>query len=376
MPHHGSTRIASWIQMRKEILEITRTQQYADSNLVPVQIGVQPQSKGKSKHGKDARITSSEKVKDDDQRKCYYCREAGHAKSQRRTRLKDLTDAEWKPVTASSQPSSIAADAPLADDHVTMFLETTVRSDAGSTAPTGSERVKLISAIPTCEICLMTDTCAGGGSCPRGSDQTAQKDTTVASTQFVTAPDDSAHGNVDETHFESHKFQVQCSEADVVFSISSAGRISQQSDWFELDEGYQVMLPGTGGQTTRTCAKDSYVAKMEENRGAYWLRGSAAESTDGAPLSMKFRVARLVVEATTDSETDFDVNATQLEESEETCRLKHKTIPRHVNRDIHDARQIAHLQSRSRSGETVDQAHIPQASTHEGEDRRGKDHLL
>ena len=64
--------------MRKEILEITRSQQYTDSNLVSVQIGVQPKSKGKSKHGKDAKITSSEKVKDHDQRKCYYCREAGH----------------------------------------------------------------------------------------------------------------------------------------------------------------------------------------------------------------------------------------------------------------------------------------------------------
>ena len=34
-----STRIASWIQMRKEILKISRAQQHADSNLVPVQIG-------------------------------------------------------------------------------------------------------------------------------------------------------------------------------------------------------------------------------------------------------------------------------------------------------------------------------------------------
>ena len=64
-----STGIASWIQMRKEILEITRTQQYADSNLVPTQIGVQPKSKGKDKDGKDARNESSEKVKDDDRRK-------------------------------------------------------------------------------------------------------------------------------------------------------------------------------------------------------------------------------------------------------------------------------------------------------------------
>ena len=53
-----STRIAVWIQMRKEILEITRTQQYADSNLVPVQIGVQPKRKGKGKDGKDARNES------------------------------------------------------------------------------------------------------------------------------------------------------------------------------------------------------------------------------------------------------------------------------------------------------------------------------
>ena len=100
-----STGIASCMQVRKEILEITRTQQYTDGNLVPVQIGVQPKSKGKSKHGKDARIKSSEKVKDDDQRKCYYCRKAGHAKSQSRTRSQDLADAEWKPVTATSRLS-------------------------------------------------------------------------------------------------------------------------------------------------------------------------------------------------------------------------------------------------------------------------------
>ena len=81
-----------------------------------------------------------------------------------------------------------------------------------------------------------------------------------------------------------------------------------------------------------------------------------------------------VAEATTDSEIEFD--ATQLEESEEARRLKHKTILRHVNRDVHDARQIAHLQSKTRSGETVDQAHRPQAGKHEGEDRRGKDHLF
>ena len=274
-----STGIASCIQVRKENLEITRTQQYIDSNLMPVQIGVQPKSKGKSKHGKDARKKSSVKVKDED-RKCYHCREAGRAKSRSRTRLKDLADAEWKPVTANTPPSSAAADTPLVNYYVTTFLvtvphgkrktprarvkiETTMRSDAGSTAPTGSGRVRLTSAIPTCKTCLMTDTCAGGGICPRGSDQTAQRDTTLATTQSVTALDDPAHGNVGETHFENHMFQVRLDEADVGFSISSAGKISQQSDWFESDGGYQVMQPDPGEQT-RTCAKDSKVAKLEE----------------------------------------------------------------------------------------------------------------
>ena len=53
------------------------------------------------------------------------------------------------------------------------------------------------------------------------------------------------------------------------------------------------------------------------------MPGSAAKSTDGAPLNLKFGVARRVVEATTDSESEFD--ASQLEESAETRRLKHKT---------------------------------------------------
>ena len=119
-----STGIASWIQMRNKIIKITRTQEYADSNLVPTQIGVQPKSKGKGKDVKDARNESSEKVKNDGRRKCYYCREAGRARSQSRTRLKDMADAEWKLVTANSRPSSTAAVAPLADDHATTFLVT------------------------------------------------------------------------------------------------------------------------------------------------------------------------------------------------------------------------------------------------------------
>ena len=172
------------------------------------------------------------------------------------------------------------------------------------------------------------------------------------------------------THFGNHKFQVRFDEAGVDFSILSAGKTSQQSNWLE---GYQVMLPGPG-EESRTCAKDSNVAKLDKNLRVYWLPGSAAENKDGAPLITEFRVERLVVEATTDSETEFD--ATQLEEGEKPRRFKHKVILRHVNRDENDTRQIIHLQSRMRNAETVDQAHRPQADTHEGEDTRGKDHLF
>ena len=59
-----------------------------------------------------------------------------------------------------------------------------MRSDAGSSVPTESGRFR------------------------EASDQTAQGDTTLVTTQFVTARDDSAHGNVDETHFEGHKFEM------------------------------------------------------------------------------------------------------------------------------------------------------------------------
>ena len=50
-----------------------------------------------------------------------------------------------------------------------------------------------------------------------------------------------------------------------------------------------------------------------------------------------------------------------------------KTILFHMNRDEDDTRQIVHRESRIRNGETVDQAHRPQAGTHEGEETR-EDH--
>ena len=125
-------------------------------------------------------------------------------------------------MTANSHPNDTAAVVPLhcsLSDERTMtchgampcveerktpcedvHVETMMRSDAGGTAPTGTERVKLTYVFETCETFLMWDNCAGGGICRRGSDQTAQNDTTATTMQLATAQDDPVHGNVGKAH--------------------------------------------------------------------------------------------------------------------------------------------------------------------------------
>ena len=66
----NSVRLTSWSQMQEEILEITRTQQYIDSQPMPMQLGANPKSKGKSKEskgkgkGKGKDIKGKDKAKD------------------------------------------------------------------------------------------------------------------------------------------------------------------------------------------------------------------------------------------------------------------------------------------------------------------------
>ena len=116
----SSVRIKSWNQMREEILEITRTQHYIDSQPMPMPLGANPKSKGKGEDvkGKDkakaVKNESSKKVKSDDRRKCFYCNKTGHVKAECRRRLKDFADAEGKPVAASPHPHEATAIVPVA----------------------------------------------------------------------------------------------------------------------------------------------------------------------------------------------------------------------------------------------------------------------
>ena len=351
--------------------------------------GKDSQDIGKSKD-KDTKNESSKKVKAEDQRRCYYCQKTGHVWSQCGSRLNDLADAEERSVIANSHPNDTAAivlvHCSLPNEYVMTFpmalpcgvretpceynnAHTTLRSDAGSIAP------KLTCAIPTCETFLMVGTCAGGSICPRGSDPTAQKDTTVVTMQLVTALDDPVHGHVGKTHFGSRdgrKLQVQHDEGGVSFSTVSISEPSQRGNWFA---GCQAMLPGVSGEHHAAREMDSNAIKLEEHRGVFWLPGTVTEPLNGVPLCPNPETARTAVGETAISATDSDI-ATQLEGSEETSKDKHKTLPRNVNRDRHDARQDAQLQIKSRSGKTVDHAHRPQAGTHGSEAKVGRDHFF
>ena len=136
---------------------------------------------------------------------------------------------------------------------------------------------------------------------PRGFDQSARDDPTVAPVQLATASDDPVHRDAGKrSHFglrDGRRFQVRYHEVDVSFPIVSIGEASQQGNWFVFGPGCQAMLPGSSGEFRKTCVKDPNAAKLEKRRGVCWLPCSATEHTDGAPLCPNPRTARLAVEA-------------------------------------------------------------------------------
>ena len=159
---------------------------------------------------------------------------------------------------------------------------------AGGIAPAETQHARPIPAIPSNELYLMMDTCAGASIFPRGFDQSATDDSTVAHVQLSKATDDPVHGNAGKKSCfglrDGRKFQVRHNEADVSFPIVSIGEASQQGNWFVFGPGCQEMLPGSSGEFLRSCVKDPNAAKVEKHRGVYWLPCSATEHTDGAPL--------------------------------------------------------------------------------------------
>ena len=175
----------------------------------------------------------------------------------------------------------------------------------------------------------------------------ATDDLTVAPVRLSTATDDPVNGDAGKKSCfglrDGRKFQVRYNEAGVSFPIVSIGEASQQGSWFVFGPCCQAMLPGSSGEFVRKCVKDPNAAKLEKHRGVYWLPGSAAEHTDGAPLCPNPRAARSAVEAPPISVPDPDATLMQLEESEETRRL----LPANVSKEEFDSRHLTHLPFRS-----------------------------
>ena len=144
------------------------------------------------------------------------------------------------------------------------------------------------------------DTCAGGSTFPRGFDQGAQDDPTVAPVQLATAKDDPVHGDVGKrSHFDlrdGRNFEVRYNEADVSFPIVSIGEALQQGNWFVFGPGCQMMLPGS-----RPSA-----AKLEKHR-TFWCGTVVPEP----------QAAWLAIEAPPVSVPDPDATPVQLDEREE-----------------------------------------------------------
>ena len=98
-----------------------------------------------------------------------------------------------------------------------------MRPGAGGIAPVETKHVRPIAAIPSRETYLMMETCAGGSIFPRGFDQGATDDPTVAPVQLATETDDPVYGDAGKkSHFglrDGRKFQVRYNEADVSFLV-------------------------------------------------------------------------------------------------------------------------------------------------------------
>ena len=82
-----------------------------------------------------------------------------------------------------------------------------------------------------------------------------------------------------------------------------------------------------------------------------------------------------IAEATTDSATEFDVNATQLEENEGNMQTQTRDITMTREQGTNTMHVVAHLQSRSRR-ETVDHADRPQATSTRVKPGERGDHLF
>ena len=120
----NSAGLDTWPKMREEILEITRTQQYVDSQPTPMQLGAIPRGgkdpkggrpkggkdpKGAGKKGKDKGGKADGGKNPNGEKECFYCRKKGHVKAECRKRQRDLAAAENRRGPLAATPGGQSA---------------------------------------------------------------------------------------------------------------------------------------------------------------------------------------------------------------------------------------------------------------------------
>ena len=195
-PHHRQSIDATAARSESEELRQGRRQQ--------------GQRQGRSSAKASARMQRTDRPRKQ-RTTIIYCNKSGHVKAECRKKQKDFADAEERPLAASPHPNDTAAVVPLQcslpdERHTSTFAiampransetscesssEQAVRSPgAGSIAPAETQQARPIAAIPSNETYLMMDTCAGASIFPRGCDQSATDDSTVAPVRLSMATD-------------------------------------------------------------------------------------------------------------------------------------------------------------------------------------------
>ncbi|CAK0820598.1 unnamed protein product, partial [Prorocentrum cordatum] len=413
----NSSRITTWQHVRDEILEITRTQQYIDSQPAPMQLGATPwnagkpkggkskEGKGKEGKGKDSKGKGSKAKKGAEEasnanrdKVCFYCKKTGHVKAECRKRQKDLAAAE----------GSRSASARL-------------RSDAGGPAPRADATP--VGALPATPQYLMIDTCAGASVFPQGCDPNAESDASVRPVKLATATNDPVHGaSGKRSRFElegGRQVSVRYNEADVKFPIVSVGEAASQGNWFVFGPGCQAMLPGTMGSELRQAARLPEAVQLEMHRGVYWLPCAAAGANERETPLCATRAAAVVETAPMVSSSSAagpsdaggpapmaeEPPATpalrrflgispgaassgagspapaQLEESEAARVAISKRLPPAVSRQEFDEHQLTHLPFRSWCdhcvrGKASDDAHRARSDAEKGAPRWSMDYFF
>ncbi|CAK0791790.1 unnamed protein product, partial [Prorocentrum cordatum] len=391
----NSAGLDTWPKMREEILEITRAQQYVDSQPTPMLLGAIPRGgkdpkggrpkggrdpKGPGKKGKDKGGKADGGKNQNVEKECFYCRKKGHVKAESRKRQRDLAAAENRrgpPDTARTATVGAAAEPAHVDLRPLGALPTAAASSGSAAAilVRDTDRpVPVLAATRTDTKYLMIDTCAGASVFPRGLGPAAEDDSPVGPVRLATATDDPVVGdNGKQPRFglqDGRQVTVRYNEAEVKFPIVSVGEAAGQGTWFLFGPGHQVMLPSEASPDLERISQLPNAVNLEKHRGV-----------QQAPVQAPAQEPEQEARASGSGLGAGSPAPAQLRESEESRAVSHEKLPPEVSKFEFDTHQITHLPFRSWCphcvvGKASDDAHHPRPDATKGEARFAMDYFF